>query len=173
MQTTIFKSLNRTDKEPISVDLDIKEVTLLSVEEAVEYLTPRQRNLGVAWWLRPGASEPPSRYTSSCMSSDGDPEFSEIYNCGVGVSPALKIDNLKDLGLLEGDKFMAGGELWTIISDDLAWCARIIRNECFRVDYQAPDAQSWEKSDVKTYLNNWAFEKGIVTQENVQLFEMR
>lgn len=153
------------------IDLDIQEITLLSIEETKEYLTREQLATGSWWWLRsPGFN--PTRAAN--VRSDGKVRTSGLdvlYD--IGVRPALRIANLDSSNLSKGDIIKVGGESWTIISDNLALCERIVEYSAFRADWKAPDANVYEKSDVKKELDKWALEHGIVTQENAELFHMR
>lgn len=53
------------------------------------------------------------------------------------------------------------GYTWTVISDKYILCDRIVEKTPFRQDWEAPDANVYEKSDIKRWLENWAQEKGI------------
>ncbi len=154
------------------IDLDIQEITLLSIEETKEYLTREQLATGSWWWLRsPGFGPFRAAYVDNDgrVSTDGiSVDFSHY-----GVRPALRISSLGSLDLSIGDKIKVGGENWTVISDDLALCENVVGNSCFRYAYTAPDANVYEKSDVKIWLDQWALERGIVTQENIALFQTR
>ena len=154
------------------IDLDIQEITLLSIEETKEYLTREQLATVSWWWLRSPGSSP---YDAACVGSDGGVNAfgNFVYYCDNGVRPALRIANLDSSNLSKGDIIKVGGESWTIISDNLALCDRIVEYSAFRADWKAPDANVYEKSDVKKELDKWALEHGIVTQENAELFHMR
>ena len=54
------------------------------------------------------------------------------------------------------------GHTWTVIADDLVLCDDIVGYACFRKDHNAKDANDYEASDVKKWLENWAVENGIV-----------
>lgn len=145
--------------------LNIKEVTLLSVEEfqKCEKNIPLLREW---WWLRsPGFG---SDYAAS-VGYDG-----YVYRSGYSVDygnhvvrPALRIGNLDSLNLNIKDEFEFAGRKWTVISKTLAICNDHIGYHCFREDYRALDANKFESSDVKRFLDNWA-EKHIFNSKKSQ-----
>ncbi len=155
-------------------ELEIAEITLLSVKEAGSLLTKEQRAIGSWWWLRS-----PGRPRSNCAArvlNDGKVNAAGTYVCdprGNGVRPALRISNLGASNLNVGEKFSAGGETWTVISKDLALCDRVVGHTCFREDWRAPDSNVYEKSDVKKWLENWALKKGIYTTAQLEQMQGR
>ena len=84
-----------------------------------------------------------------------------VHSDGICVRPALRILNLASYNLHAKDTIRLAGKRWTVISDDLILCDEIVGNCAFRDDYEAPDANDYEKSDVKKWLENWAAENGI------------
>lgn len=152
------------------VDLDIQQITLLLADE-VSSLSESVLATESWWWLRsPGNN--PSRV--ACVDNDGSVfTYGCNVNYGYGVRPALRINKLKHLGFNVGDKIEVGDESWTVISEDLALCDRIVGASAFRWASTAPDANVYEKSDIKMWLDQWTLEKGIVTQENIELFHTR
>lgn len=166
--TATHEETIRTIKE---TELEIAEITLLSAKEAGSLLTEKQRLSDAYWWLRsPG-------YCLNCAASV-DPDGAVLTGghnvyCYFGVRPALRFSNPESSNLVPGDSFDAGGERWTIIDDDLALCDRIIEKSVFRTDTNAPDANDYEKSDVKTWLENWALEKGIYTTAQLEQMQGR
>lgn len=159
-------------KSRCDVELNIKEITLLSVEEAEKYLTPEQRAVGSWWWLRsPGNN--PTRAAGVYRGGGSVSTNGSNVNISSGVRPALRIANLDSSNLSKGDIIKVGGESWTIISDNLALCDRVVGATCFRKIWNSPDANVYEKSDVKKWLDQWALERGIVTLENMELFHTR
>lgn len=87
-------------------------------------------------------------------------------NYTFGVRPALQIPDLESFNLRIGDRFILVGEQWVVISKDKALCDRIIGKMPFREDWKAPDANDYEKSDVKIWLEKWAVERGIIREVN-------
>ena len=144
--------------------LKIKGATLLSVDEAKKLLSEEDREYSNWWWLRsPGYSQ---GYAAS-VNLDGS-----VHYCGDDVDyaddcvrPALKI-NLESSGLTIGDTFSFGGKTFKIISDDLAFCLEDIGTHCFRKDWKAPDANVYEASDVKRFVDAW-FEKAMREKEDL------
>ena len=150
-------------------ELDIKEVTLLSVEEA-KALSQDQLNLGSWWWLRsPGFYEYAAYVDFAGEVSDYG---HSVVNSDIGVRPALRISNLKSSNLNLGDKISVGGETWTIISKDLALCDCIVGKTCFRekVGVFCPDVKVYEQSDIKKWLENWAMDRGIMPGNDIELY---
>lgn len=155
---------------PEPVDFDIKEITLLSEEEAKSMLTkhPGLVRRYDSWWLRT-TGEPPCAFSVS-----GDDIITYHWiNDDKKVRPALRISNLKSLNISDGDKIEVGGENWTVISDELALCDRSIGRTSWRNNMRVSTAMQYEKSDVKRFINKWALEKGVVTQENIEMFHVR
>lgn len=132
-------------------ELDITGITLLSKEEYNEYrnhIPPRN----FWWWLR-------SPYTGSggsagCVDDDGDVYDYTVDDTYVGVSPAL-ICNFESANLIIGDEFKLKGHTWTVISDKYALCNGNIGFRCFREDWKADDANVYETSDVKKFIEKW------------------
>ena len=167
---------NKLVKTP--VNLDIKELTLLTEEEAMTLLTKEQRSIRKYgfWWLRTSLSDKLGRVSS--IGEDGELYVGPV-DAVAAMVPALKISNIKSLGLKIGDKVHVAGETWSIISDDLAWCSRAIGLSYFREETMPPDdityfpdINEYEKSDVKKQLDKWAFEKALVTRDNMEQFNM-
>lgn len=142
-------------KEPQNIQ--IEEVTLLSREEhkaAIKYIPA----VNFDWWLRsPGYDQISAVY----MLYDGSLLYSGVDNdCGC-VRPALRICNPYS-SLIPGDKFDLAGHVWTVISDELALCDESVGETSFRFDTNASDANVYEKSDIRIWLENWAKEKGLI-----------
>ena len=141
------------------ISLDITGITLLSIEEA-KALPKKIRDIGKFWWLRSPGNGINSAVYVEC---DGD-----VYPCGYnvekeyGVRPALII-NLESSNLKIGDKFKLAGQTWTVISERYALCDGIIGKHTFRNEWRASDANDYEKSDVKKFLENWAREQGVIS----------
>lgn len=150
------KGLTTRDVEPAATEgegnpFDIADVTLLSAEEASQ-VSKDVLCANYYWWLRsPGSFD----NSAACVYGDGFVDYYGYYVDGkYGVRPALRINNLKSANL--GDKIRVAGEMWTVISDDMALCDRIIGRAKFRIDFEAADANKYEASDIKQWLNSWA-----------------
>lgn len=139
-------------------DLEITGATLLTVEEARELPEWLKKKL-YWWWLRsPGKDSSHVAYVS--LNGDIDNYGADVDNYHGGVRPVLTISNLESLGLKIGDRFEFGGRDFEIISDDKAFCLGCITSMAFREDWKAPDANDYEKSDVKKCIDVW-FERSI------------
>ena len=141
--------------EPVCVL--IKGITLLSIEEyeATRDMIPMVKD---DWWLRSLSDD-----ASFAMSVGGGGEVYHRLGTGVlfglGVRPVLNLE-LGDLRI--GDVFELAGYMWTVINGNMALCNDIIGECCFRDDWKAKDANDYEKSDIKKWLENWAKEKGVI-----------
>ena len=129
------------------VDLDPIEMTLLSREEYELY----EHNISLIddfWWLRsPGYIQG----SAARVNPDGS-----LYNCSVdysyaAVRPALKF-NAQNLRI--ADKFKFYEYEWTVIAEGIALCDDVFCRMVFREVWQAPDANDFQRSDVKTYLDS-------------------
>lgn len=142
------------------VDIDILGITLLSAEEA-ETLPPDIRDIKKTWWLRsPGYGD---NYASIML--EGFTAFTDIRDDSkIDVRPALEVGYermcMTKPRLDRGDKINLAGHTWTVISYQYILCDDIIGKCAFRKDYNASDANDYEKSDVKKFLDDW-FEKSI------------
>lgn len=137
----------------IRVDLDVQGITLLSIEEYKKHkrhITP----IDCVWWLRsPGCRSWLAAYvgSSGIVNSNGDDVDRDL----IAVRPALQVANPKSASLKIGDKFCLFGYEWTVISKELALCDEVVGKHAFREDWQAEDANDYEQSDVKRFLEEW------------------
>ena len=142
------------------LDLEITEATLLTIEEARK-LPEWLRRYDEWWWLKsPGCN---SNYVTfvdddGFVNSFGDYAFVDNI-----VRPVLIISNFDSSNLQIGDTFEFGDEKFEVISNDKAFCLGDIDYMEFRKDPDAPDANDYEKSDVKKYIDVW-FEKATEQQ---------
>ena len=140
--------------------MEVREITLLSLEEYnanCRFIT----NLDNWWWLRS-----PGYYGGgvACVLMDGDIEhygFSE--DSERSVRPALRI--VPENGIEKGDRILAGGMPWTVISENLLLCDQSIGEMAFRNDCQT---NKFELSDVKKLLDSWAAEKGLIGEVRLE-----
>lgn len=133
-------------------DINIGGITLLSVEEheaCREHVPP----FNDIWWLRsPGYN---SKYAAS-VSRNGNAFSSGInVDYDLAVRPALKLAGLKSANLQIGDWFRLFGHDWTVVSDTHALCNDSIGESPFREDYEAEDANNYETSDIKMFVEKW------------------
>lgn len=135
------------------VNLDITGVTLLSIEEAEE-LPFKFRKYTSRWWLRsPGYN---SYYAAFVYSNGSVDDFGDYVDLDSNmVRPALQIKNLESSNLKIGDVFYFGGKPFEVISNNLSFCLDCIGFYCFRRDCEASDANDYNKSDVKKYVDDW------------------
>lgn len=140
------------------VDIKITGITLLSVEEyeACKDVIPR----AVSWWWLRSPSAHYVKYVAYVVYDGWVYDLNVDF--GTGARPALQISNLASVNLSIGDKLMLAGRTWTVISGTLALCDDIVGETKFREDWKMPDANNYEKSDVKKWLENWARERGIL-----------
>ena len=151
--TTIYKRIYLEEKQQIEVN----EITLLSVDEykANRYLIS---NIPSWWWLRtPGTN---IDYPGVEQIINGW-IFAGYVSHNEGVRPVLRIKNPESAFLKIGVKFRLANYTWTMLGDGLALCDDVIGECAFRKDWKATDANDYEKSDVKKYLEQWAIENGI------------
>jgi len=137
--------------------MNISEVTLLSKEEYEQYID----NISIIdewWWLRsPGRL----RKSAVFVYDDGSLGFSSVSNDSLRVRPALRILNLNSSNLAIKDHFELAGYTWTVISDEIVLCDDTIGKCPFRNDWNSPDANDYETSDVKRFLEMWVKDVGL------------
>lgn len=139
-----------------AVDISIKDITLLSIEEFEQY-RDNIPLLNALWWLRsPGYDT----YQVACIYGDavyyhGDFVGHDDYT----VRPAAIIQ--LDPNLQIGNKIELAGYTWTMVAENIALCDKGVGQTYFRKDFKAPDANVYEKSDVKKWLKTWTQERGI------------
>lgn len=145
-------------KSRATVDLEITGATLLSIEEA-KGLPDHLRTHTNWWWLRS-----PGDNSSDAASVGGDGSVDYTYSLvsiSLGaVRPALRIKNFESSDLKIGDFIIFDGKEFEIVSGNLAFCKTDIGEHCFQEDWDADDANDYEKSDVKKFIDNW-FERAI------------
>ena len=137
----------------MAATLDLKEITLLSIEEAklAEQNVPDILNKNSVWWLRsPGAY---GDLATCVLEFGGIVDYGVRMDLNYGVLPALRIDNLKSNHLQIGDKIQIASRSWTVISDDLVLCDKIIKREPFNRDKTR--GNDYESSHIKEFLDKW------------------
>lgn len=148
-----------------NIEFDIAEITLLSTEE---YETNKEiiPHVDVCWWLRA-----PGYYsdTVACVEYDGSVYYpGDVVDVGCNaVRPvvALRPSEASIPNLTVGDKIEMAGYTWTILRDELALCDDVVGCTEFRKDGNAKDANAYEVSDIKKWLEKWAVENGIEVQK--------
>ena len=134
-------------------NMEITGATLLSSEEYNNYKN-RIPHLDKNWWLRsPGYDD---ALRAVCVFGD----FGFVFNRGdivygeLGVRPALQI-NLSSSNLSVGDEFVIGEHKFTVISESYAISNSDIGYYPFRKDSKADNANNYEVSDVKKFVDEW------------------
>ena len=155
----------KVEKEIISteeVDIKIKEVTLLSVQEYMDNksLIPQ---INGWWWLK----SPGYNYrTAANVNANGALNSTDICNASGGVRPALKVYSLKETKLNPGDKVDLCGLSWTVLNNNIILCDKTIGNTYFRSEWKLPGANIFDTSDVKKWTENWAEAQNIEITTN-------
>ena len=143
-------------------DAEITGATLLSFEEYEKYKYDILR-IDDCWWLRS-----PSHYSYAAavvdMTAAATMLVIMLYYDDYAIRPALKISNLEDVEV--GDKIKFDGKTFTVISPEYALCDTAIGHGAFRKDSNAADANIYEASDVKKFVDKW-FEDAVKAAENV------
>lgn len=155
IKTTKAMIAQKIVKTTEAIDLDIKGITLLSIEE-YKACKEHIKHTSPSWWLRsPGLN---------CLRAAVVFSFGDIYNSGdfiyvpFGVRPVLEI-NLKTSNLQIGDEIELMNCRWTVISNKLILCNEIIAKRPFRKDWRTDNANDYNKSDIKQWLEDWFTEK--------------
>lgn len=144
-------------KQYINEELEIEGITLPSIEE-VEEVPLELCKYNCDWWLR---SKGDCSYYAAYVLNDGT-----IIDWGMDVDhpkvvrSILRISNLKSSNLQLGNTFKFGGKIFKIISKNLAFCLTDIGMCVFRNGWRAEDANDYEQSDVKKFIDDW-FEKSL------------
>ncbi len=138
--------------------LEFNNITLLSDKEYKEnrYVIPF---IPENWWLRTYDNN--QNYVP-CVNLNGSCYNIPYLDCSfLHVRPVL-IGNLKSFSLNRGNRFEFADCIWVVLNDTLAICKDSVGRARFRNDWRAADANSYEKSDIRKWLYNWAEEKGIM-----------
>ena len=133
--------------------LEITGATLLSVEEARQ-LDKEILKASSSWWL---GSRGDYVRNAACVNGDNGCVLGLGRDVGYrfGVRPALQIENLESSGSSIRDGITFGDHHFIIISDSYALCDDIIGECVFRKDWKAEDANDYETSDIKKYVDDW------------------
>lgn len=132
------------------LDVDIKGVTLLSLEEysACRDMVPTS---GTYWWLR----SPGSLGGHACAVGDNGSVYSYGYvvhlGSNRGVRPAL-IFEPGSSKLSAKDKVKVNDRWYTVISENMMLCDEIVGSTCFSISNPSEETNVYENSDVKKWL---------------------
>lgn len=141
---------------------DIAEVTLLSKEEFEQYEDVIQKSAywSYWWWLR--SPDAHSACSAAMVNNFGYVDYEFVHNTAGRIRPVLRIPNLRYSNFKIGDRFgFIDNNIWTVISDELALCDNTIGRTCFRANWEAPDANDYNVSNIKYWLEEWAVYKGL------------
>ena len=133
--------------------LDVECSTLLSIDE-VKALPRKVRSNGRWWWLRsPGMNQD----HVVIVNGDGSIHYNGdyAYESCLFVRPALVITNLNESGVHVSDEIDIFGLRWTAITDHMVLANQPLCQMAFRENWRADDANNYEQSDVKKYLDDW------------------
>lgn len=140
-------------KEIVSYEdfkIDVKDITLLSKEEYDKYkdIIPP---VNLWWWLRsPGYNS----LDAASVTSDGSLLYIYVSHSSLYVRPAIVCE---PSCLEPGDKVKLFEMNWTALNPSLLLCDESIGGCAFRKDWNAPDANDYDASDVKRYLREWIY----------------
>jgi len=132
---------------------DITGATLLSIEEASEYLTYKERKYDFWWWLRSPGDD--SDCAANVDTSGSISDYGNLVSYGnVYVRPALQIKNLKSTNLLVGDTFRIIEYEFKVISNDLAWMYDSHIGQ-YPFNKNSEGGNDYNTSDIKWYVDKW------------------
>lgn len=132
----------------IEKEVQFNGLTLLSKEEYFE-LKENIPKVEFWWWLRsPGLSS-----LSACDVYDyGRLGGSPVNNDYDAVRPALILAS--ESNFIIGDKFIFDNHHWTVVSNEYALCDDKYCYMWFREDWKASDANVYDASDIKKYIDD-------------------
>lgn len=167
------------------INLNITGITLLSKDEAKKIPKSLLADRGY-WWLRTPAASLDMVLAVDAKGQIGTDGYYVDNPDGpnyIKIRPAIIISNLNELKLIRGSEIEFAGHKWTVISDNMALCNDTIEDErdrkafrkCTRVSsdqtyfcdgtrkrYPIGELNDYESSDVKKYIEEWAYSKGIL-----------
>ncbi len=131
---------------------EILGISLLSVTEAMA----ADNNIPLVaayWWLR----TPSYDHMTAVVSNDGSviTNGGNVDNAHFAVRPVLYADMESESVLPIGEKILFGDRIWTHIAKNVFLCDEVIAWMAFRKDRKAADANAYEASDIKKYLDTW------------------
>ncbi len=144
----------KENKEKDDITPYIMGATLLSVEDA-KNLDEEILKADTDWWLGSHGFFP--CYAACVYGVIGDVnDVGEVVGNNYGVRPALEISKFSlSYGYKIGDSVYFGGHSFTIISDTRALCDDVIGKCAFRKDSEAENANEYDASDIKRYVETW------------------
>ena len=139
----------------------IEGAALLSIEEAATLLTKEEREYKGWWWLQsPGIY----RYDATYVHNNGSVDYDgdAVSDADGYVRPVLIVSLISSKFTI-GDTFVFGKKKFKIISDDMTFCLEDIGKRCFKKDWTFPDANMYEASDIKRFVDKW-FTKSLAEE---------
>ena len=163
--------INKLIITQVPMDISIKEITLLSVEEYERY-KEHISEMNHWWWLRSPGGGGRSNGFAAGINGDGEVDYyggGVNYNNGI-VRPVvvLQLSELESLNPQVGDKLEIAGHTWTMIAENMALCDDSVGRTYFREDWPADDANEYASSDIKKWLEAWAMLNGIIAYESLE-----
>lgn len=133
-----------------AMDINFTGARLLTKEEA-DRLPKRLKLYRNWWWTFNAADNDHHNGAWVVFGYRGYLHYDTVGN-ERAVRPALRIES-KDLQI--GDTFLFGGKEFEVIKEGLAFCTTDIGESAFRTDWKAEDANQYEASDIKKYIDKW------------------
>ena len=109
---------------------------------------------GVTWWTRSKGWEGDDY---ACIVSTSLHDRGDVVDREFAVRPAIELDFRR---LSKGTKVSYAGETFTVLEDGLALCDGLVRMMAFRADRSAPNANEYESSDIKNWVEAWFSRNG-------------
>lgn len=131
--------------ETTNVNAVFSGFTLLSADECMRY-KHHIKKIWELWWLRSPSFDSLVHY----VYRDGSIRNCNVYYDGIAVRPVLIIESSD---LCVGNRFNYRGYDWTVISEKYALCDTVICQHCFNQAWESKDANNYEKSSIKKYLD--------------------
>lgn len=130
------------------VNIFVKDITLLSIEEYKQYrnIIPRKY---FWWWLRSFSDIP--TYAAS-VSSEGSLSLCHVSISSPCVRPVLICEQTN---LDAGVEISFADKDWTVLNESIILCNSSIGNCAFRKERDACDSNIYEASDVKKFIQDW------------------
>lgn len=143
------KHIIRISKE---IDIDVKGIKLLSVEEYEQY-KEHIPHVHFSYWLRSHGDNERVVFT---VSEDNERGYGEEFvNTICNVRPVLIISNLKLFKMVPGEEFEFADHIWTVISDDMAICNISIAQHCYNKKLYKHNTNDYETSEIKEFIEEW------------------
>ncbi len=146
-------------------DLQISDVTLLSLGEAKSVERLLRACKSGRWWLRT-ARDVDDSYVSY-VATGVIFERGHDVTTELEVRPVLKLEPgcLPSLGFHKGDKFSVSDLEYLVVSDDMAVLNGSVKNMAF--NYDIHNGNDYETSDVKHFLDDWSLQQGFIKSSNL------